>query len=63
MTSFLGMTFFLATILLTPKLSGDITIAHGEDMVDKVVGVTREITGDHNLPNTGILVVLQVTRA
>jgi hypothetical protein len=40
-----------------------LTIVHGDDMVDKVVAATQEITGDLNLPNTGILVVLPVARA
>ncbi|MGD0003623.1 MAG: hypothetical protein ABSE06_05270 [Anaerolineaceae bacterium] len=40
-----------------------ITVVNGEEMVDKVVEATQKITGDLNLPNTGILVVLPVTRA
>ena len=39
------------------------TIVHGEELVDKVVAATQAITGDLNLPNTGILVVLPVARA
>jgi len=40
-----------------------ITAVYGEEMVDKVVEATQKITGDLNLPNTGILVVLPVARA
>jgi nitrogen regulatory protein PII len=39
------------------------TIVYGDEIVDKVVAATQEITGDLNLPNTGILVVLPVARA
>jgi nitrogen regulatory protein P-II 1 len=39
------------------------TVVQSEEMVDKVVAATQNITGDLNLPNTGILVVLPVVRA
>ena len=39
------------------------TIVHGDEMVDKVVAATQAITGDLNLPNTGILVALPVAQA
>lgn len=39
------------------------TIVGGEELVDKVVAATQAISGDLNLPNTGILVVLPVIRA
>ncbi|MBE3142721.1 MAG: hypothetical protein IMZ61_02200 [Planctomycetes bacterium] len=39
------------------------TIVKNEDMVDKIVAATQKVTGDLNLPNTGILVVLPVLRA
>jgi hypothetical protein len=63
MTPFLGLAFILAAILLAAKLGGYITIAHGAEMVDKGVAATQEITGDLNLPNTGILVALPVALA
>ncbi len=39
------------------------TIVKGEEMVDKIVSATEKVTGDLDLPNTGILVVLPVVRA
>lgn len=39
------------------------TIVNSEEMVDKVVAATESVTGDLDLPNTGILVVLPVARA
>jgi nitrogen regulatory protein P-II 1 len=39
-----------------------ITIVQDDEMVDKVVEATQSITGDLNLPNTGILTVLPVAR-
>jgi hypothetical protein len=39
------------------------TVVPTEEMVDKVVAATQEITGDLNQPNTGILVVLPVLKA
>lgn len=39
------------------------TIVESEDLVDLVVRVTEEITGDLNLPQTGVLAVLPVDRA
>jgi nitrogen regulatory protein P-II 1 len=39
-----------------------ITIVQDDEMVDKVVDATQSITGDLNLPNTGILTVLPVAR-
>lgn len=39
------------------------TIVKDEDMIDKVVAATQQVTGDLNLPSTGILVVLPVLRA
>jgi len=39
------------------------TIVNGDEMVDKVVDATQRITGDLNLPNTGILIALQVAKA
>ena len=39
------------------------TIVNSEEMVDQVVAATQVVTGDLNLPNTGILVVLPVARA
>jgi nitrogen regulatory protein PII len=38
------------------------TIVPSEEMVDKVVAATQMLIGDLNLPNTGILAVLPVTR-
>ncbi len=38
------------------------TIVHGEEMVDKVIAVTEAVTGDLNLPETGILAALPVAR-
>ncbi len=39
-----------------------LTMVNGEAMVDKVVAVTEEITGQLALPNTGVLAVLPVAR-
>jgi nitrogen regulatory protein P-II 1 len=39
------------------------TIVKHEDMVDKIVAATQKVTGDLNLPNTSLLVVLPVLRA
>jgi nitrogen regulatory protein P-II 1 len=39
------------------------TIVPSEEMVDKVVDATQNLIGDLNLPNTGILVVMPITRA
>jgi nitrogen regulatory protein PII len=39
------------------------TIVKDDEMVDKVVAATQAITGDLNLPNTGILTVLPVLKA
>lgn len=39
------------------------TVVKDEAMVDQVVAATESVTGDLNLPNTGILVVLPVARA
>jgi nitrogen regulatory protein PII len=40
-----------------------LTVVHDDAMVDAVVAATQAITGDLNLPNTGILTVLPVARA
>lgn len=40
-----------------------ITIVEDEAMVDRVVAATQGVTGDLNLPNTGILSVLPVIRS
>lgn len=40
-----------------------ITIVENDAMVDKVVAATQKVTGDLNLPNTGILSVLPVVRS
>jgi hypothetical protein len=39
------------------------TIVKEEEMIDEVLSATQKITGDLNLPSTGILVVLPVLRA
>lgn len=39
------------------------TIVKDDEMVDRVVEATQRITGDLNLPNTGILTVLPVVKA
>jgi len=39
------------------------TIVHGDEMVDKVIAATESVTGDLDLPDTGILVALPVARA
>lgn len=39
------------------------TIVKDESLVDQVVAATESVTGDLDLPNTGILVVLPVLRA
>lgn len=39
------------------------TIVDSDEMVEKVVMATETITGDLDLPNTGILTVLPVVRA
>lgn len=39
------------------------TIVKDDEMVDRVIEATQSITGDLNLPNTGILTVLPVVRA
>lgn len=39
-----------------------LTIVEDDSLVNKLVQVTQEITGDLNLPNTGILVVLPVAQ-
>jgi nitrogen regulatory protein PII len=38
------------------------TIVEDEALVNKVVQATQQVTGDLNLPNTGILVVLPVAQ-
>ena len=38
------------------------TIVHGEEMVDKVIAATEAVTGDLNLPDTGILAAMPVAR-
>ncbi|TLN08515.1 hypothetical protein FDZ74_12195 [bacterium] len=38
------------------------TIVHGEEMVDKVIAATESVTGDLDLPDTGILAAVPVTR-
>ncbi len=38
------------------------TIVDDDQMVDKIVAATQQVTGDLNLPNTGILSVLPVLR-
>ncbi|GAP14168.1 nitrogen regulatory protein P-II family [Longilinea arvoryzae] len=38
------------------------TIVSGEEMVDKVIAATESVTGDLDLPETGILVALPVAR-
>lgn len=40
-----------------------ITIVETDELVDKVVEATQKITGDLNLPHTGMLAVLPVARA
>jgi hypothetical protein len=39
------------------------TVVKDENLVDKVVCATQHITGDLNLPHTGILVVVPVLQA
>jgi len=39
------------------------TVVKGEEMVEKLVAATESVTGDLDLPNTGILVVMPVVRA
>lgn len=39
-----------------------LTLVETEEMIDKVVDATQNVVGDLNLPNTGILAVLPVTR-
>ena len=39
------------------------TVVEGEEMVDQLIGVTQEILGDLNKPDTGVLFVLPVSRA
>lgn len=39
------------------------TVVQDDALVDAVVAATQEVTGDLNLPNTGILTVLPVARA
>lgn len=39
------------------------TIVKGEEMVDRIVSATESVTGDLDLPNTGILVAMPVVRA
>jgi len=38
------------------------TIVKDEEMVDKVVAATQAVIGDLNMPNTGILAVIPLTR-
>ncbi len=38
------------------------TIVRDDEMVNKVIEATQSVTGDLNLPNTGILTVLPVAR-
>lgn len=38
------------------------TVVNGEEMVDKVIAATESVTGDLDLPNTGILTALPVAR-
>jgi nitrogen regulatory protein P-II 1 len=38
------------------------TLVGSEELADKVVAATQKITGDLNLPNTGILAVLPVLK-
>lgn len=39
------------------------SVVAGEEMVDKLVAATETVTGDLDMPNSGILVVLPVVRA
>lgn len=39
------------------------TIVNGEEMVDRVIAATESVTGDLDLPNTGILAAFPVVRA
>lgn len=39
-----------------------ITIVQGEEMVDKVIAATETVTGNLDLPDTGILAALPVAR-
>jgi nitrogen regulatory protein PII len=39
------------------------TIVNDEDIVDKVIAATESVTGDLNLPHTGILVALPVLKS
>ncbi len=38
------------------------SVVEGEEMVDRLIGITEEILGDLNRPNTGVLFVLPVSR-
>jgi nitrogen regulatory protein P-II 1 len=40
-----------------------LTIVPSDEMVDKIVAATQALIGDLNLPNTGILAVIPVSRA
>lgn len=39
------------------------TVVESDDMVDKLIKITQEITGDLESPNQGVLFVLPVSRA
>ena len=39
------------------------TVTDSEDMIDRVITATEAITGDLDTPDSGLLVVLPVTRA
>lgn len=38
------------------------SVVEGEEMVDQLIEITKEILGDLNKPNTGVLFVLPVSR-
>ena len=38
------------------------SVVEGEEMVDRLIEITREILGDLNKPDTGVLFVLPVSR-
>ncbi len=39
------------------------TVTDSQELIDRVIAATEAITGNLDLPNTGMLVVLPVTRA
>jgi hypothetical protein len=39
------------------------SVIEGEEMIDRLIGVTQEVLGDLNNPDTGALFVLPVSRA